>query len=87
MTHIKPGNRYQLRTDPDDPELGDYSGSIVLVEAGPRGEGSTEQYLVRWDIGPYDVDWINVDLFEGCKIVPHKEPFNADELERLRKIK
>lgn len=60
------GAKYQLRSSP---ELGDYSGSTVVVETGPRNEGSEEQYRVAWGSGVCDVDWIHTTMFEGCRLI------------------
>lgn len=58
------GSVYRLRDD--DKALGDYSRSIVLIEAGPRGAGRSTQYRVSWGKNSWEVDWINIDLFDGA---------------------
>lgn len=56
------GATYRLRNDPG---MGDYAGSEVVVETGPRSAGTPdEQYRVSWGPGSHDVDWINTTMFE-----------------------
>lgn len=64
MPKIQIGTSYLLR---QDPKLGDYSGTIVDVEAGPRQPNN--QYRVSWGKGNYDVDWINSEFFAGARPV------------------
>jgi hypothetical protein len=60
---IEVGRTYVLRSDK---ALGDYSGSTVTVEKGPRNPDKP-QYRVTWSEDPYDVDWIDLSLFEEAR--------------------
>jgi hypothetical protein len=64
------GKTYKLRTDP---ALGDWSGTIVRVERGPRGIGKNMQYRASYGKGNWEVDWIDQDMFDGAAEVDEPE--------------